>query len=105
MKLTMLLLNGSHRTVTGGGVIKVTKKNKILHSWIHNKFTTETECALVLAERFPEHHWSKSKLNKYTNGTVPGVFEVNDLAIVLEKKVEDVLKIFLQHQSPNGDAA
>ena len=70
-------------------------KNKVLHGWIHNKFISETECAMVLAEKFPEHCWSKAKLNKYTNGKVPGVFEVNDLSIVLEKSVADVISVFL----------
>lgn len=81
----------------------MTKKNKTLHSWIHNKFTSETECAKVLAEKFPEHRWSKAKLNKYTNGKIPGVFEVNDLSIVLEKSVEEVISVFLPTKSPNGD--
>lgn len=78
-------------------------KNQILHSWIHNKFKSETECAITLANRFPEHHWSKSKLNKYTNGKMPGVFEINDLSIVLEKSVEDIVRVFLPAESPNGD--
>lgn len=78
-------------------------KNKVLHGWIHNKFTSETECAAVLAEKFPEHRWSKAKLNKYTNGKVPGVFEVNDLSIVLDKSVSDVISVFLPVKSPNGD--
>ena len=71
------------------------QKNLKLHSWIHSKFITETECAKALAEKFPEHRWSKSKLNKYTNGKKPGVFEINDLSIVLDKSVEEIVKIFL----------
>jgi len=81
----------------------VANKNQTLHSWIHNKFKSETECALALADKFPTHHWSKSKLNKYTNGKKPGVFEINDLSIILEKSVEDIVHIFLQEESPNGD--
>lgn len=78
-------------------------KNRVLHSWIHSKFTSETECARFLAENFPEHKWSKAKLNKYTNGKIPGVFEVNDLSIALDKSVADVIHIFLSTASPNGD--
>lgn len=78
-------------------------KNRVLHSWIHSKFTSETECARFLAEKFPEHKWSKSKLNKYTNGKTPGVFELNDLSIVLDKSVAEMVHVFLPNESPNGD--
>ena len=80
-------------------------KNKALHILIHTKFTSEAECARELKKNFPTHCWSKSKLNKYSNGKMPGVVEVNDLSIVLEKSVEELINIFLPEQSPKGDAA
>lgn len=81
------------------------KKNQELHILIHTKFTSESECARELEKRFPEHHWSRAKLNKYTNGGLPGVFEINDLSLVLGRTVDDLIQIFLQQGSPKGDEA
>ncbi len=80
-------------------------KIKEMHILIHTKFTSEAECARELEKRFPTHHWSKSKLNKYTNGKIPGITEINDLSIVLEKSVEELIHIFLSSTSPKGDTA
>lgn len=80
-------------------------KIKEIHILIHTKFTSEAECARELEKRFPTHRWSKSKLNKYTNGKMPGIAEINDLSIVLEKSVEELVHIFLSHLSPKGDEA
>lgn len=71
-------------------------KIKELRGLIYNKFDSESDMARFLG-------WPRQRLNKITNGMKePDVKELNEIAEALEKSVGDIAKIFLQHESPNG---
>lgn len=71
-------------------------KIRELRGLIYDRYDTETQLAADLG-------WTKQKLNLITNGArEPSLREIEALAGKLGKSVEEMVYIFLRHQSPNG---
>ncbi len=63
---------------------------------IRSIFKSEAECARMLG-------WSRQKLNKITKGKqLPDITELNALACVLKIDANDLIPIFLEDESTNG---
>ena len=68
-------------------------KDLQLNGLIHSKYDSETAMANAMG-------WSKQKLNRITTGKkVPDLFEVNDIASVLDTSFMSVAQIFLGEKS------
>ena len=88
----MGVLSSCHQTGNKGGV----NVHNAIKSLISEKYKSEAACARQLG-------WERQRLNKITTGfREPSVYEVNELARVLERPVGDLVLIFLRMKSPNG---
>ena len=67
-----------------------------LRGLIYRKYDSEAQLAGELG-------WTRQRLNNITNGIKePDLDEVAALAQKLDKSIEEIVLIFLQHKSPNG---
>ena len=70
-------------------------KVKELRGLIYSTYDTEADMA-------KEMNWSRQRLSRITNGQKePNIEELNALAKLLGKSVEDISQIFLRYKSPN----
>ena len=71
--------------------------NKVLElrSIIYSKYNSEAELARIL-------NWFPQRLNLITNGIrEPNIKDLNDLKNALGLTADELVDIFLRHQSPN----
>lgn len=73
------------------------EKNLELSGMIHAKYYNESAMAKSMG-------WSRQKLNRITTGRkLPDLQETKEIALALDKTLQEVADIFLSTKSPIGD--